>query len=119
MAAPKRNRSIKIRLTDDELSELNRKKTRAELARWVREIALGIEQPKSRKVSSKFPPEVARILAGMGNNLNQIAKQLNSAAKTGVIENMQVIRAITEVAAAERSLNALREYLAGREGAEK
>ena len=76
MAAPKRNRSIKIRLTDDELSELNRKKTRAELARWVREIALGIEQPKSRKVSSKFPPEVARILAGMGNNLNQIAKQL-------------------------------------------
>ena len=55
----------------------------------------------------------------MGNNLNQIAKQLNSAAKAGVIENMQVIRAITEVAAAERSLNALREYLAEREGAEK
>lgn len=85
----------------------------------MREIALGIEQPKSRKVSSKFPPEVARILSGMGNNLNQIARQLNSAAKAGVIENMQVIRAITEVAAAERSLNALREYLAGREGAEK
>ena len=59
------------------------------------------------------------FFSNMGNNLNQIAKQLNSAAKAGVIENMQVIRAITEVAAAERSLNALREYLAGREGAEK
>ncbi len=52
MQSETRNRSIKIRLTDDEFETLNRKKTRPELARWMREIALENEQ-KTRKKNFK------------------------------------------------------------------
>lgn len=117
MPVPQRNRSIKIRLSEEEFNELNRKKTRPELARWLRETALGIEQPKAQKKNSDYPPEIARILSGMGSNLNQIAKQLNTAAKIGTLGHIEAVRAITEIAAAERSLNALREYLAERDRA--
>lgn len=118
MQSETRNRSIKIRLTDDEFEALNRKKTRPELARWIREIALENEQKTQKKISKKnsdFPPEIARILAGMGNNLNQIAKQLNSAAKAGVIGNLEAVKAITTIAATERALNDLRAFLANRD----
>lgn len=112
-----RNRSIKIRLTDDEFEALNRKKTRPELARWMREIALENEQKPQKKIqkNSDFPPEIARILAGMGNNLNQMAKQLNSAAKAGVLGNLEAVKAITALAATERALNDLRAFLANRD----
>lgn len=112
MHSETRNRSIKIRLTDGEVEALNRKKTRPELARWMREVALGFEQPKSRRSSNTFPPEIARILAGMGNNLNQIAKTLNTAAKVGTLGNVEALKATTELAALERSLNSLRDFLA-------
>lgn len=113
-----RNRSIKIRLSDDEFAALNSKKTRPELARWIREIALENEQKTQKKISKKnsdFPPEIARILAGMGNNLNQIAKQLNSAVKAGLIGNVEAIKAITALATTERALNDLRAFLATRD----
>lgn len=118
-----RNRSIKIRLSDDEFAALNSKKTRPELARWIREFALENEQKTQKKISKKnsdFPPEIARILAGMGNNLNQIAKQLNSAVKAGLIGNVEAIKAITALATTERALNDLRAFLANRDkGGEK
>lgn len=115
----KRNKQIVIRVSPIEFDLLNQKKTRPELARWLRETALGIEQPKSRKKSTPFPPEAARILAGIGNNLNQIAKQLNSAAKVGELDPLHIIRATAELNATERSLNALRDYLVKQSGAEK
>ena len=129
MTAELRNQSIKIRLTTAELAELNRIKTRPELARWVREIALEYgentskkgekTQKKIKKNSSLFPPEIARILAGMGNNLNQIAKQLNSTTHAQTIENTQLIRYLAEISAAERSLTALRDYLANEQNGGK
>lgn len=97
------------------LKHSTEKKTRPELARWMREVALGFEQPKSRKPCNTFPPEIARILAGMGNNLNQIAKQLNSAAQAGVLGNLEAVKAITTIAAAERALTDLRAFLANRD----
>lgn len=112
MQSENRVRSIKIRLTDDELEALNRKKTRPELARWIRETVLATEPPKPRKKNSSYPPEFARILAGMGNNLNQIAKTLNTAAKIGTLGNVEALKATTELAALERSLNSLRDFLA-------
>lgn len=117
MQSETRNRSIKIRLTNDEFDALNRKKTRPELARWMREIALENEQKPQKKIqkNSDFPPEIARILAGMGNNLNQMAKQLNSAAKAGVLGNLEAVKAITALAATERALNDLRAFLANRD----
>ena len=41
----------------------------------------------------------------MGNNLNQIAKTLNTAAKVGTLGNVEALKATTELAALERSLN--------------
>ncbi|WP_227537157.1 plasmid mobilization relaxosome protein MobC [Klebsiella pneumoniae] len=48
----------------------------------------------------------------MGNNLNQIAKALNTAAKVGTLGNVEALKATTELAALERSLNYLRDFLA-------
>ncbi|HFA7284939.1 TPA: plasmid mobilization relaxosome protein MobC [Neisseria gonorrhoeae] len=44
-----------------------------------------------------------RVLAGMGNNLNQIAKALNTAAKVGTLGNVEALKATT---------NSLRDFLA-------
>ncbi len=63
-------------------------------------------------VKSLSPPVVVRVLAGMGNNLNQTAKALNTAAKVGTLGNVEALKATTELAALERSLNSLRDFLA-------
>lgn len=110
----KRKRIVKVALTEAEYLELQRKKTRPQLARWLRETALNEQQNVQVSVSkerSGLSPEVARILAGMGNNLNQIAKQLNSSAKIGVLNQTQLIRALTEIASIENSLSLLRQFL--------
>ncbi|HGN6949073.1 TPA: MobC family plasmid mobilization relaxosome protein, partial [Neisseria gonorrhoeae] len=65
-----------------------------------------------KTVKFQFPPEVVRVLAGMGNNLNQIAKALNTAAKVGTLGNVEALKATTELVALERSLNSLRDFLA-------
>ncbi|WP_241234600.1 plasmid mobilization relaxosome protein MobC, partial [Neisseria gonorrhoeae] len=51
-------------------------------------------------------------LFGSGYNLNQIAKALNTAAKVGTLGNVEALKATTELAALERSLNSLRDFLA-------
>ncbi|MGN6932650.1 plasmid mobilization relaxosome protein MobC [Neisseria sp. P0013.S004] len=70
------------------------------------------KHPTKKNVKFQFPPEVVRVLAGMGNNLNQIAKTLNTAAKVGTLGNVEALKATTELAALERSLNSLRDFLA-------
>ncbi len=116
MATEKQKRIIKIKiaLTEAEHTELERKKTRPQLARWIREAALD-EKDNVKRTASKegvgLSPEVARIFSGIGNNLNQIAKQMNSASKIGVLNRMDLIRALTEISATERSLNLLRQFL--------
>ena len=107
----KRNRVVKIRFSDSEWETLNDKKSRPELARWIRETVLAVEPTKSIRANSNFPPELTRILAGMGNNLNQIAKQLNVAAKLGILGDVEAVKAVAQLAALERSLNEIRVYL--------
>ncbi len=60
----------------------------------------------------QFPPEIDSVLAGMGNNQNQIAKALNTAAKVGTLGKGEALKATTEQAAMDRCLNSLREFLA-------
>ncbi len=64
-----------------------------------------------KTVKFQFPHEVVRVLGGMGNNLNQIAKALDTAAKFGTVANVEVPKATTELASLERSLNSLRDIL--------
>lgn len=95
----KRGRSIKIRLTDSELAILKMHSTRSELARWMREFCLsGGQQDLAATVGGgeKTDPELLRQLAAIGNNVNQIARALNTGT-WGPLEKVAVLAALTEV----------------------
>ncbi|HFC0816681.1 UNVERIFIED_CONTAM: MobC family plasmid mobilization relaxosome protein, partial [Neisseria gonorrhoeae] len=112
-AAEKRTKQLIIRVSPTEFETLTRQKTHPNLARYIRERVLEDGKASDKKtVKFQFPPEVVRVLAGMGNNLNQIAKALNTAAKVGTLGNVEALKATTELAALERSLNSLRDFLA-------
>ncbi len=114
MPTPIRNKVIKIRLTDDEFAELNKRKTRPELARWIRETVLEQQSKKSSPIRPKVRPEIPHslvmLVAGMSNNLNQIAKQLNTAAKHKYLNQGTIVQALLALRAAERNINLLREF---------
>ncbi len=112
-AAEKRTKQLIIRVSPTEFETWTRQKTYRHLARYVRARAFEEDKASDKKtVKFQFPPEVVRVLAGMGNNLNQIAKALNTAAKVGTLGNVEALKATTELAALERSLNSLRDFLA-------
>ena len=108
----KRTKSIKIRVTESELEQLNANKGRAELARWLREIGLEGGGGCQQVVKHQLPPEVVRILAGIGGNLNQLARHINTEAKAGT-RDMRVhsVERLAQLAATERALSAVREVL--------
>ena len=74
----KRLRSIKIRVSDAELERLREICPKAQLAEWMREQCLGVVQPQRRTPAPTVDPALLRQLAGMGNNLNQIARFLHA-----------------------------------------
>lgn len=97
--AEKRTRSVKIRLSDDELAILKMHSTRTELARWMREFCLsGGQQDLAASVGGgeKADPELLRQLAAVGNNLNQIARALNGGA-WGALDKVSVLAALSRV----------------------
>lgn len=113
MTAEKRTKQLIIRVSPTEFETLTRQKTHPSLARYIREQVLESGKTSDKKTAKfQFPPEVVRVLAGMGNNLNQIAKTLNTAAKIGTLGNVEAVQAAAELAALERALNSLRDFLA-------
>lgn len=93
MTAEKRTKQLIIRVSPTEFETLTRQKTHPNLARYIRERVLEDGKASDKKtVKFQFPPEVVRVLAGMGNNLNQIAKTLNTAAKVGTLGKGRNIR---------------------------
>ena len=63
-------------------------------------------------VKHQLPPELVRTLAGIGSNLNQIARQINTASKAGRGDALLVAtELLTQLTATERALNAVREVL--------
>lgn len=75
MTDAKRTKSIKIRVTDEELSKLRERCPAGELAPWLRELGLGQKRPRR---AERVDPALLRQLAGVGNLLNQIARRINS-----------------------------------------
>lgn len=71
----KRQKVIKIRVTENEHNELLKRKTGKELASWMRNICL--EQVVEKGQIIKADPDLVRQIAIMGNNLNQIARHVN------------------------------------------
>ena len=77
----KREKVIKIRVSAEEFETLKFNSTKIQLAEWMRETCLNPGQGDLvRDLVQPDPvdPALLRALAGIGNNMNQIAKQLNS-----------------------------------------
>lgn len=74
----KRTKHIKIRVTDDEHRQLLANCPKARLAEWVRETCLADTSHRTKTPYPPVDPALLRQLAGIGNNLNQIARKLNS-----------------------------------------
>ena len=95
-----RNREIKIRLTDDEHAEfMARVPDGAALAEWVRNTCLGVLPAPKRRIK-KADSDLLIALARIGNNMNQIARELNSNNDTAT-----VARAMLELATIREQLD--------------
>lgn len=77
MSKTVRSKSIKIRVTPEELLLLQEKADGQPLASFMREFCLHAKFPKRRQ-PPKIDPEFMRKFAGICNNLNQIAREVNS-----------------------------------------
>lgn len=98
-----RDQSIKIRVTRDEKERLQQRMIGGELARWMRETCLG----SALKTPVDVPPvdpELLRQLAGIGNNLNQIARRVN--AQLLPSDAIGILVALTQIGDAVRQLEA-------------
>lgn len=91
----KRERIIKIRATDSEYRELVARCPKPRLAEWIREHCLGAKVPRANTVPN-VDPQLLRQLAGMGNNLNQIARAIHSQ-EWKPVDRVQVIAALTSL----------------------
>ena len=101
----KRQKEIKIRLTDEEHQALQDRCTKASLATWIRETCLS-EKRTARSKTIPTDPNLLRQLAGIGNNLNQIARIVNQQSKTDTpIDRIAIITALTGI---EKELQALK-----------
>jgi hypothetical protein len=98
-----RTKVIKIRATDAEYAELEKRSPKPRLAEWMRELCLGAKIPRANTVPS-VDPRLLRQLAGIGNNLNQIARAINSQ-EWKPVDRIQVISALSGI---ERELAALK-----------
>ena len=100
----KRQKEIKIRLTDEEHQALLDRCTTASLASWMRESCLNEKRTKQSKVI-EVDPKLLRQLAGIGNNLNQIARLVNHESKANsAIDRIAIITALSGI---ERELQRL------------
>lgn len=91
----KRTKSVKIRLFESELVELNELKTGNELATWMRETCLN-KKSKRRNAPVSVDPLLLRQLSAIGNNLNQLARLANASGMSA-IDSVQVISALNQI----------------------
>jgi hypothetical protein len=103
-----RTKMLAVRVSEAEHAALLDRCNRPRLAEWMRSVCLG--EPVARKHRRPPPmidPALLRQLAGLGNNLNQIARQVNTATVAGgALPAVQICAAL---AAIERELRRLRE----------
>ena len=104
-----RTYTFKIRAsTDERLAIESRKPSGFALAEWWRRLALGqdVKEKRKRRSPPQVDPELLRQLARMGGNLNQIARALNIATKTGNVVDVVELKVL--LCSMERELIALR-----------
>lgn len=96
-----RTKSVKIWLTVDEHAELQRRQVGGQLATWMRETCLG--QRTKRRNPPSVEPALLRQLAGIGNNLNQIARRANKN-----LNDVDAVDLLIRLDAIEQSITRLR-----------
>ena len=74
--AYKRSKMLTMWVTEDEHRRLLARCDGKQLAAWMRQTCLAEKPARAGKLPS-LSPALLRQLAGMGNNLNQIARQVN------------------------------------------
>lgn len=101
----KRTKMLTLWVTPEEHERLLARCDSPRLATWMREVCLDEKPSRASKPLPTLAPELLRQLAGMGNNLNQIARRLNSG-QWSAHDRVQVVAALM---ALERELQLLRE----------
>lgn len=89
----KRTKSIKIRVTLNELEALRDRCPQNSLAPWLRDLGLG--KRKLRRIP-RADPALLRQLAGAGNLLNQIARKLNNG-QWNTRDRIEVLTALMKI----------------------
>ncbi|HBW1835541.1 TPA: MobC family plasmid mobilization relaxosome protein [Klebsiella pneumoniae] len=102
----KRTKEIKIRLTEDEHAALLARCPSPKLAEWMRETCLDVRKPKARKIPL-IDPQLLRALAGIGNNVNQIARLLHN---DPVFTRTKLYELLIQI---ERDMKSIREEYTG------
>ena len=94
----KRQKEIKVRLTEAEHQALLERMTGGELATWVRNTCLE-EKPNKKRNYKVADPQLLSALGRIGGNLNQFARQINT-----VESDIEKIRAFAELASIREQL---------------
>jgi len=81
-------------VTEDEHRRLLERCDGKQLASWMRQICLDEKPARAGKLPS-ISPALLRQLAGMGNNLNQIARNVNT--RGTVQDRVQIIAALMAI----------------------
>ena len=103
----KRETIIKIRVSPEELETLKFNSTKVQLAEWMRETCLNpgqVDLVRDLVQPEPVDPALLRALAGIGNNMNQIARRIN----TGEWDSLDVVKIVAALGAIERELSELR-----------
>lgn len=101
----KRTKMLTLWVTPEEHARLVARCDSPRLATWMRAVCLDEKPARASKPLPTLAPELLRQLAGMGNNLNQIARRLNSG-EWSAHDRVQVVAALLTL---ERELQLLRE----------
>lgn len=93
--ADKRSKMLTMWVTEDEHRRLLERCDGKQLAVWMRQTCLHEKPARAGKLPS-ISPALLRQLAGMGNNLNQIARQVNGGSGSGH-DRVQVVAALMAI----------------------
>lgn len=91
----RRNKMLTMWVTEDEHRRLLERCDGKQLAAWMRQTCLGEKPARAGKLPS-LSPALLRQLAGMGNNLNQIARKVNAGGGNG-LERVQTVAALMAI----------------------
>jgi len=104
----KRTRFLGVRVTEQEYQRLIERCDGKQLAAWMRQTCLDERPARSGKLPT-LAPALLRQLAGMGNNLNQIARKINGGQWSGH-DRVQAVAALMAIdAGLERLRHAVRQ----------